>query len=364
MKRLASLAFLLIFSVAARGQARLETINGYRVLHVEGTPEAMGEQHGRLLRDEIRRMVEDLVGDATPLQMEKAMVMERHLPARYRRELAALAESAGVNYERLVLAQLFGDVARAPQCTSFAAFGEATETGECIAGRNFDYWDSGVSAYGAVLIHMAPEGFHRFVTVSWAGIINGWTLMNERGIVVANNTGFCAADNSLEGISTCFLLRKVAEEAGTVEDGIQIVRDAPRACGTIMLVAGGTPPDAAEIEFDHSAIAVRKAERGVVVADNSFRLLYQEEPVGDDEWGRYGTLISLIRENYGRINSSTNLSGARGVPMEGINLHSAVLCPASLTIAVSMGKTPACRYPYRWFRMTERGIVSAEQADD
>jgi len=361
MKRFIAFCFLSVLSLTLLAAGRLERIHGYKVLHLEGTAEQMGEQHGRLLRDETRRVLKALVGDATPEQLRKAMVMERHLPLRYRRELAALAKSAGVEYDKLVLLQLFGDVSRAPRCTSFAAFGPATRGGECIVGRNLDYWDAGASGYGSALIYYAPAGHHRFVTVTGAGIINGWTLMNEHGIVTSNNTGYGAADNSLEGISTCFMLRKVAEEAKTIEEGMRIVRAGPRACGTILLIARGTPPGAVVVEYDHSTIAVRSPARGVVAAANSFRTLYRRAPAKDDGWGRYATLTRLIRKHHGRIGRDTRLISAPGVPIPSINLHSAMLYPGDLTFAVSMGKTPACRQRYRRFRMTPKGVVSAEK---
>ena len=277
------------------------------------------------------------------------------------RELHALARAAGVQYDDLVAAQLFGDVRRAQYCTSYAVLGPATRTGECIAGRNMDYWDNGVSAYAAMLLHATPEDGLPFVTVTWAGIINGWTAMNAAGVVSSNNTAYGAESESLDGISTCFLLRKVVQWARTVAEGVRIVEEGPRACGTNLLIAGGSPPDAAIVEFDHARVAVRRAEKGYVLADNSFRALYQEGSTwGDWEGSRYGTLRRLIEGSYGRIDPKMNFAGAPGVPITSMNLHSALLLPGSLRLRVSMGRVPACEYPYRAFRMTEQGIVSDE----
>jgi len=239
--------------------------------------------------------------------------------------------------------------------------GPATATGECIAGRNLDYWDQGVSEYAAVLIHFTPKNGRPFVTVTWAGIINGWTLMNADGLCTSNNTSYDSRSDSLEGISTCFMLRKVAQFCRTVEEGVEVVRKGPRACGTNMLIAGGNPPKAAIVEFDHVGFAVRWARNGYVMGTNSFRTLYQEPPQPDDEgFGRYEVLLSLIRQNFGRIDPTMNFAAAPGVAIAPINLHSAMLYPKSLRFQVSMGRIPACEQPYRKFRMTERGIVSDE----
>lgn len=342
-------------------------INGYKVVHVAGTPEQMGEQHGRLMLNEVRRAIRDLIGkdrrespESYKRLIEGAMKMEPFQPEAFRKELHALAKTTGCRYEEVVAAQLFGDVNRSQYCTSYAAFGEATRTGECIAGRNMDYWDNGVQSYAAMLLHCTPNEGLPFVTVTWAGIINGWTAMNSAGIVVSNNNAY-GGTNSMEGISTCFMLRKVAQFAHSVEEGIKIVQEGPRACGTNLLIAGGNPPDAAILEFDHDKVIVRRPEHGYVLADNSFRKLGQEPdtPYVDWEGSRYSVLSKLLKDNLGKTDRTMNFAAAPGVPINSMNLHSAVLFPKDLTFRVSMGKVPACEQPYRTFRMTERGIVAA-----
>ncbi len=401
-------AALLVFAVSCNGaepppngrpdtrpkpQGSLKRIDGYLVLHVAGTPEQMGEQHGRLLRKEIRKACKALIGDMYLGASHKRLidgtkVMEQHQPPEFRRELKALAKAAGIDYWDCVAMQLFGDVDRGQpfrwylqddqdnglkdlddgdgmRCTSFAVFGKATKTGELIAGRNLDFYDAGVGKYGAILMHAAPDKGHRFLTVTWCGIINGWTLMNDKGIVTSNNTAYGggADGDSLKGISTCFMLRKVAQYAATVQEGIAIVRKGPRACGTNMLIAGGNPPDAVMVEFDHKAIAVRRATNGAVFAANSFRKLYNSKTVDDylGFFSRYRILDKLIKKHHGKIDRTMNFAGAEGVPMW-CNLHSALLLPKDLIIRVSMGEAPAYKRRFRGFRMTRSGLVAEKAA--
>jgi hypothetical protein len=391
--------------VAETDGGRLRVVNGIRVLELWGTPEQMGRAHGTLLKDDIRRVIADVIDGAAGPEfiMEGTRVMERHQHERHRREMRALAGAAGVDYMKVVALQLFGDVERAhvPKadeieageidegewmnglpapdlnelleraerripgayaCTNFAMFGPATATGELIAGRNFDFWYQEVAAYASLIIHYRHEKpLHSFVTLTWAGVVNGWTLMNDAGVCTANNLSL-GMESSLEAVSTCFLLRLVAEEAGSVEEGIALARKASRSGGTAMLVAGGTPPDAVELEFDHAEFHVRRAHEGWVIADNGSRIVGRDPPLKPEEGtlGRYGTLMGLIKRNYGRIDRTMNFAAARGVALEGINLHSAMLFPSDLTFAVSMGTVPACRAPFRRLRMTPTGLVSAE----
>ena len=353
---------------AAFGAGRLERVNGYTVLHLAGTPEQMGEQHGRLLKNVIPKVVQTVVRDAngsTPeeykLLIDGARAMEKYLPDAFRRELKALAAAAEVPYDELVALQLFGDVNRGNSmyCSTYAVLGKATATGECFVGRNMDYWDYGVMRYGAVLIHFQPDDGIPFFTVSWAGIINGWTAMNAKCIVVANNTAYGAKANSTEGLSTCFMLRKIVQYCDTVVAGVKTIRTTPRSCGTTMIVAGGNPPKAAEVEYDHDAVAVRWANNGYICATNGLRRLYQDPPMKDSEgWSsRYLRMVELIKSNHGRIDEAMNFVADPQVYM-GINLHSALLCPQSLRFRLAMGRQPAAEGPYECFVLTPKGIVA------
>jgi len=376
-----ALLIVLVAGVAATGlhaaepkvvpHGRLETLNGYTVVSVEGTPEEMGTAYGTLLKPLIQRVVKDVIkndvlddGERGEETLRASKLMARFQPKEFLDELRAMAKAADVPYDELVLLQYFGDVTRAMPvrrrdmfCTSFAILPPLAKGRACLVGRNFDYFHSGVAKYASLLACYKPKGRHAFVTVTWAGVINGWTLLSERGIVASNNTAYGIHD-SLEGISTCFLLRHVAERAKTVDEGVALVRKGPRACGTCVLIASGNPPDAALVEFDHEKLAVRRPKGGFVGADNSFLRLYLERERAPSEWSRIGKAEVLARAARGGLDFSCNLAGADGVPMRGINLHSAMLDATALRLKVAMGAAPACDQPYRAFRLTRKGLVA------
>ncbi|HUS57821.1 MAG TPA: C45 family peptidase [Planctomycetota bacterium] len=351
-----------------RLHGKLEVLNGYRVLSVDGTPEQIGTAYGTLLREPIARVIRDMITDGIGKDQEAyrnilagGKLMEAHQPKDYLDELKAIAKAAEVSYDDLLLLQYFGDVRRAIKgpgsshlCTSFAIMPPHTRERACIVGRNFDYFDNGVGNYASTIVYYRPEGKIPFVTITWTGIANGWTIINEKGIVVSNNTSW-SDGNRLEGISTCYLLRYVAERAGTVREGVKLIEEAQRACGTSVLVASGNPPDAMIVEFDCNNIAVLKPVGGFVGAGNGFQLLYQgEQPLA--YWGRIGRALSLTLANSGRIDLDCNIAGTEGVPIDSMNLHSAMIDATSLRFRVAMGKIPAYRLPYRAFRLTANGV--------
>jgi len=350
---------------------RLETIQGYRVLSLDGTPEQMGRACGTLLKPTIRKVVTAMITDgigADRAEYESILngsrVMERYQPEEYLRELKAMAAAADVRYEDLVLLQYFGDVRRSIGgkgssffCTAFAITRPNTREDTCIVGRNFDYFDHGVGDYASLLVYYRPEGKIPFVTVTWAGVINGWTLLNEKGIVTANDTAH-GKTNSLAGISTCFLLRHIAENAGTVSEGIALVKKSKRSCGTAVLVASGNPPDGAIVEFDAAEVAVRRLKNGFVGADNRFDKLYDPGP---RLWGgRLGEARDLVKKHSGGITLATEIADADGVPIDGMNLHCVTVDAGKLIMRVAMGGIPAYKRPFKTFRLTEKGLVSVE----
>ena len=355
---------------------RLETINGHTVISVEGTPEQMGTAYGKLLGPTIRRVVKAMITDGVGAEPEAyanmvkgSKTMERFQPKDFLAELRAIAKAAGVAYDDLLLLQYFGDVRRCTSgaggsflCTSFAVLPPNTKERICLVGRNFDYFDNGVGEYASLIAYYRPQGKIPFVTLTWAGVINGWTLLNARGIVVSNNTAYGRSD-SLEGMSTCNLLRYVAERAKTVDEGVELIKKGPRSCGTIILVASGRPPGGAIVEFDHAKCTVVRPRNGFVGAANSYSVLYQEDwgPV-EGYWGRIGAAHEYVKKHKGKIDFTHNVAGAEGVPITSMNLHSANIDATNLRLNVAMGKIPACKLPYQTFRLTPRGLVGEAPA--
>ncbi len=349
---------------------RLERIRGVRVLHLWGTPEQMGHAHGTLLKDLIPRVIDDVLdpeGEYSdyPRIIAGTRIMEKYQPEPFRREMKALATAAGVDYMDVVALQLFGDALRGRlpgeddppgdgyQCTNYAVFGPATSDGELVAGRNFDYYFPKVASYASTVIHYRPDEGHPFVTLSWAGVVNGWTLMNTRGLLAANNNGY-STNESLEGISTCFMQRKLVQFADDLDEAIEMARKGPRAVGTIMLVAQATPARAVELEYDHLNLVVRQPERGVIIATNSFRKLGVEGRFFGN-WGRYAAMTELVETHYGKITLKDNFVADPRVHQGQTTLHTVMLRPMDGTFTFALG-AGAGKGPFHTFRLTEQRV--------
>lgn len=324
------------------------------VLYLAGSPAQMGQQHGTLLRTTIRTMIEDyvrpnLAGDHGQRLLAAARMMRSVLPPDYRTELDACAAAARVNSDELLVAQCLGDLETAiigvppslsHSCSSYVAFGPATADGSLQCGRNLDYFfGERLPGYASLVTYYAPEAGrgYRFATVGFAGILGGWTLVNERGLIVANHLGG-GIKSRLDALPTLILTRQIAQYAGTVDEAVEMLAKSPRMRGQIIWFAQeassaeGRAARAVAVEYDASRIAVRESEEGVLIITNQNRA-FSAIPQPHLICGRYRATEEMIREKMGRLNASDELMLSPDVS-NASTLHSVQFHPAEGTFRV------------------------------
>ena len=201
--------------------------------------------------------------------LARVSAMKPALPEWYLRELAACAKAAGVDEDVLLYAQCEGDIKSLGGCTSYVAFGDATDDGKMEIGRNFDYWGLKSTEKCAMVFAVVPrpEDGYAFVSVGWTGILGGWTFLNERGLFVCNNVGGFNEKNP-QGVPTLILERIIAQKAATVDEAIAIIKKTPRMRGQVLVIgqAGDTTartaPSAAVVLYDAATVEVQMATNG------------------------------------------------------------------------------------------------------
>ena len=183
-------------TIARCDKGFLETIDGYKVLHLKGTPYEMGRQQGVLLKDEIRELVRylfDVKGKEMRLELgdlklgPKPIIgliaaRERlHIPDRFFEEMRGLAEGSGLPTQDIVVANFIPEMFH---CSGFAISGSATKDGTLYHGRVLDYGIDWRLQEFAVLVVAEPEGKHPFVNVSYAGFIGSVSGMNAEHVSI------------------------------------------------------------------------------------------------------------------------------------------------------------------------------------
>lgn len=349
-------------TIARCGAGFLEEVDGYRVLHVKGTPYEMGFQQGALLKDDIRELVRFLfevkakelkleVGGVNLLSPKRALggiaaTQRKFVPDRFHEELRGLAEGAGLPLEDAIAANFIPELFH---CSGFALSGSATKDGTLYHGRILDYGCDWRLQDHAVLTVAEPEGRIPFVNVTYAGFIGSVTGMNAQRISIGEMGG--RGLGHWDGVPMALLVRMVLEEADELPEAVAVFRDHPRTCEYYYVVADGKSGRGVGMEASwntFNVIAMGEAHARLPHALKDAVLL----SAGD----RYEELTRRVKANYGAFDAdAARALMDRPVAMKS-NLHSVLFETKSTRFWVANAAkdgSPAVTQPYHAFTFTE-----------
>jgi isopenicillin-N N-acyltransferase like protein len=364
------LASIILFSFAASavnrelvaecGKGYLETVDGYPVLHLKGTPEEMGFQHGTLLKENIRQNIQYLLHGRDDIKLELwgmkitpmmiaagiSEIFSDNIPAEYIAEMKALAKGAGVPELEVIGTNLIPELFH---CSGFALLKDATSTGRLYHGRVLDYGVDWKLQEHAVLIIAEPEGRIPFANVSYAGFIGSVTGMNTEQISIGEMGG--GGVGMWNGVPMAFLVRMVLEHARTLEEAVSVFNDNPRTCEYYYVIADARADDAAGLWC-----LPGKVER---VNPGTFHELLPdpvENTVLLSAGKRYRNLAILVRENYGKFDENAAIRLMDHPVAMKSNLHNALMVPRDGIIYVANAQpdgSPAWQQKYYRFDINE-----------
>ncbi len=332
------------------GKGLLTYVNDNRVFVAKGTHRQIGEAHGALLKNEIRRMV-----DATLYTINWVYTIEKgswfiddlrnayrrespFIPRKYQDEMEGMAETSGISLEEIRLTNVFPALFH---CSGFALFNSATVDGVLYHGRVLDYiTELGLQYYPLIQV-IQPEGSHAFANIGYAGFIGSVSGMNDKQVAFGEMGGGGVGD--WDGMPMAFLMREGMEKAGTLEEALAIFRNTPRTCEYFYVISDGKIPDARGL--------ATTPEIFEVVKPGEFNV-FLNEPVKDavlmSAGDRYKKLVERVKSEYGKIDREKAIHLMdRPVAMKS-NLHDVLFAPQTLEfwVANAGSGTPACNEPY------------------
>jgi hypothetical protein len=344
------------------GQGFLETVNGYRVLHVQGSPYEMGYQHGVLLKEHIRQNLHYLIhvkGEEArkklpggklvdPRDMIRAIVQhqQKYIPREFLDELDGVADGAGAKRDEVRIANFIPELFH---CSGFAVMNKATKDGTLYHGRVLDYAVDWQLQEHAVLVVAKPDKGVPFVNVTYAGFIGSVTGMNSAHISIGEMGG--RGLGHWDGVPMALLVREVLQRARTLEDAVAVFRDQPRTCQYFYVIADGNTNRAVGMEASWDKFFTLKP-------GEAYALL--PDPVPDavllSAGGRYKELVRRVKADWGKLDA-TSARRLMDCPVAmKSNLHDVLFAPASTKFWVanaSKEKQPAATQPYYAFQLTE-----------
>ena len=285
------------------GKGMLLDIAGQRVLIVSGNHYQMGYQQGKLLKNEVQTLVArvlDIVQVAENTGMKgftHGSIINAYertngfIDERFKEEMRGLADGAQMELKDVQLANIFPELFH---CSGFALFGNSTMQGRLLHGRILDYMtEVGLQDYALVTIAQ-PEGYNSFVNVGYAGFLGSVTGMNTQQIAIGQMGG--AGQGDWDGVPMTYLIRKVIEEASTLDQAVAIFRDNPRTCKYYYVISDAKIPDARALACTPTVFEV------VEPGEHHEKLpLPLNDTVMVSAKERYENLSRLVGERYGEI---------------------------------------------------------------
>jgi predicted choloylglycine hydrolase len=331
---------------AESGAGQLVLHEGVPILHLRGTPEEMGIQEGRLVgrmfRELRRTYLADFLGEEYESYRNIAQPFTTLMAPTHLEELQGFARGAREPLAEAALANTFLDLSRAAKCSVLVAHGEAAKDGALLLARNLDFPDLGVAHKASLVKVYHPAGGRAFLSIGWPGMIGVTTGMNDAGLCVATLISLSEAGVE-SGEPYTMMNRRVLEQCSTPEQAVKLVEAATRTCANSLVVAGPDGPPLV-IEFTPAKVAVRRSDRGVLVATNVFRAK-EHVPQPTQLCERFIRIERLAAASHGKLDLAELQTILRAVGQESpqlTTLQSMVFEPAVRRLHVAIGSVPAC----------------------
>lgn len=365
--RIASLAFMLLllgaapgigedraYTEATHGKGSLRYVDGVPVVTLSGSPEEIGRQQAVLLLGAVRpllglprQILEDRVASVGwPAIAGLGQGMIARGPGRYRRELDAAAEAAGLTADEkdaFVIANAMVELRRIGGCSALLVEPARSETGGALFGRNFDFPTFGQLDRLGVVTLVRPEGKKAFAAVGFPGLVGVVSGMNGDGLAVATLDVYSSKDGSPMfdplGIPLALTYREILEECSTVAEAEKLLKE--RHHTTWMNLACCDEEQAVVFEITTKGVVTRPAMEGVATCTNHFRT---PGLCTSKECWRFDA-ITAVSASKPQLGLSDVRQALHAANQGEFTIQSMVFEPAPRVLHVALGKPPVTANP-------------------
>ncbi len=318
-------------------------------LYVEGNPMEIGLTTGALTQELFHKQENALlskVSEMVPSKTKQYLLrkflawynrkMYLNVKEEYKAEIYGLSQFASNKYDyvaepyrRILYLHGAHDIGHALQdlalvgCSSFAAWGDKTQDGKLIIGRNFDFYAGDEFAEEKIIAFVNPDEGHSFMSVTWGGMIGVVSGMNNQGITVTMNAGKSKFP-LVAKTPISLVTREILQYASTIDEAIAIAKKRQVFVSESILVGSAKDKKATIIE-------VSPKNFGVYDVVNSNQLIcsnhFQSKAYENDKNNAEHILESHSQYRYERMQellseeSKLNVSSAVAIlrNKEGLN---------------------------------------------
>jgi hypothetical protein len=235
--------------------------NGWVYIHLEGSPEEIGYQHGYLLAreiDESLRVFKKYLPHTTKRdwQFYRDSAHElfwKKIGDEYQKEIEGIARGAsarGVKIDtddvlamnawielssyyvpslhQARLADLELHQSPPPSCSAFIATGSWTRNGEIVIGHN-NWIDYLIGRRWNIMVDLKPASGHRILMDSFPGFIHSGDdfYITDAGLMVTETTITQFKGFDTEGLPEFYRIRKATQYSNSIDDWLKVMMDRP-----------------------------------------------------------------------------------------------------------------------------------------
>jgi hypothetical protein len=350
-------------------------------MYIEGEAYERGVINGKLSKDLIYKQedafvnqIKVMIPSESYLKFLKSFIgffnrnIDKHVIPEYQKEIYGISQSAstkfdfiGTNYHRILNYHAAHDIGHALQnmnlvaCTAFSGWDSRSADSSLIIGRNFDFYVGDEFAEDKIVMFSNPEKGHKFMIVTWGGMIGATSGMNDQGLTVTLN----AAKSDIPfGAATpvSLVAREILQYASTIEEAYEIAKKRKMFVSESLFIGSAKDGKTATIEKSPDKQALFETPNDYTICSNHFQSkemkkdIYEKAGASD-----YATTYRLARvEELLSQNSKLNVENAakilrdqKGLQDENIGMgnekainqliahHSVIFKPEELKVWVS-----------------------------
>ena len=227
----------------------LKNKQGLWELYVEGDPLEIGLTTGALSDSLLKKQEQIFFGrieDIVPSKFQQNLLrnflkwynrkLYLNVPNEYQTEIYGVSQytsqdfnNIAPQYQRSLYLHAAHDIGHALQdlalvgCSSFAAWGEKSENGDLILGRNFDFYVNDAFAENKIVAFINPKEGYPFMTVTWPGMVGTVSGMNKEGLTVTINAGKSKIP-IIAKTPISILTREILQHAKNIDEAVAIAK--------------------------------------------------------------------------------------------------------------------------------------------
>jgi isopenicillin-N N-acyltransferase-like protein len=296
--------------------------SGLYELYVEGTPFERGVAIGALSQDLVQnqeKVFNDQIEQIIPSSLHREALryfigwfnrdLSTYVPEEYQLEIYGISlfsshqyDAIAQPYQRLLNYHGAHDIGHALQnmslvgCTSFATWGSDSEDSTLIIGRNFDFYVGDDFAQNKIVAFYKPDKGHKFMMITFGGMIGVLSGMNSEGLTVTINAAKSDIPSSA-ATPVSIVAREILQYASTIEEAYQIAQSRKMFVAESFLIGSAKDGRAAIIEKSNDSTALYDPSGSHVVCTNHF----QSETLGATTLNRDHMATSASPYRYNRV---------------------------------------------------------------